>query len=78
MDFDKTNYTGTTEIKGSTFNFIGTLNAPGRTGGIRGSFVTPVNPTPAAVMGGFAIAEKLYPGNRHLPSRRNIRHKRKK
>ena len=31
MDFDKTVYNGTTAIKGSTFNFNGNLNAPGRT-----------------------------------------------
>ena len=61
MNFDQTAYTGTTAIKGSSFNFDGTLKAPGRSGGLQGSFVAPVNPTPAAVMGGFAIAET--PGN---------------
>ena len=57
MNFDKMNYTGTTAIKGSSFNFDGNLTAPGRQGGLQGSFVAPVNPTPAALMGGFAIAE---------------------
>ena len=57
MDFDKTAYTGTTAIKDSSFNFDGNLSATGRTGGLQGSFVAPVNPTPAAVMGRFAIAE---------------------
>jgi hypothetical protein len=57
MNFDQTNYRGTTAIKGSSFNFTGNLSATGRTGGLQGSFVAPVNPTPAAVMGGFAIAE---------------------
>jgi hypothetical protein len=57
MNFDKMNYTGTTEIKGSSFNFVGTLSAPARSGELQGSFVAPVNPTPAAVMGRFAIAE---------------------
>jgi hypothetical protein len=57
MNFDKTAYTGTTKIRGNTFNFDGTLNAPGRQGELRGSFVAPVNPTPAAVMGGFSIKE---------------------
>ena len=61
MSFDQTAYTGTTAIKGSTFNFNGNLSAPGRQGGLQGSFVAPVNPTPAAVMGNFAIAET--PGN---------------
>ena len=61
MDFDKTVYSGTTAIKGSTFNFGGNLSATGRQGGLQGSFVAPVNPTPAAVMGNFAIAET--PGN---------------
>jgi len=61
MNFDNTNYDGTTAIKGSTFNFGGNLTAPGRQGGLQGSFVAPVNPTPAAVMGNFAIAET--PGN---------------
>jgi hypothetical protein len=57
MNFDRTAYTGTTAIKGSSFNFDGTLSATGRTGELKGSFVAPVNPTPAAVMGRFAIAE---------------------
>jgi hypothetical protein len=60
MDFDQTAYTGTTKITGNTFNFDGTLSAssaPGRSGALQGSFVAPVNPTPAAVMGGFAITE---------------------
>ncbi len=61
MDFDKMNYTGTTAIKGSTYNFDGSLTGPGRRGALQGSFVAPVNPTPAAVMGNFAIAEQ--PGN---------------
>jgi hypothetical protein len=57
MDFDKMNYTGATAIKNSSFNFDGTLSATGRTGQVQGSFVAPVNPTPAAVMGGFSIKE---------------------
>jgi hypothetical protein len=61
MNFDKMNYTGTTAIKDNTFNFTGNLNGAGRSGGLQGSFVAPVNPTPTAVMGRFAIAET--PGN---------------
>jgi hypothetical protein len=59
MNFDQTAYTGTTAIKGSTFNFDGTLSAPGRQGGLQGSFVAaPANPTvPVGVMGGFSIKE---------------------
>jgi hypothetical protein len=61
MNFDTTAYKGTTAIRGNTFNFDGTLSATGRTGQLQGSFVAPVNPMPAAVMGGFSIKET--PGN---------------
>lgn len=61
MNFDQTNYEGKTAIKGSSFNFDGNLSATGRTGALQGSFAAPVNPMPAAVMGGFAISET--PGN---------------
>ena len=61
MNFDKTNYTGTTAIKGSSFNFDGNLTAPGRQGGLQGSFVAPVNPTPAAVMGGLRSPRPRVP-----------------
>jgi hypothetical protein len=57
MDFDKTKYNGTTTIKDNNIGFNGNLSATGRTGELQGSFVAPVNPTPAAVMGRFAISE---------------------
>jgi len=57
MDFDAKNYNGTTAIKDNTFNFTGNLSAPERQGRLQGSFVAPVNPMPAAVMGGFSIKE---------------------
>ena len=57
MNFDKTAYTGDTKIKNNYIGFDGNLKATGRTGELQGSFVAPANPTPAAVMGRFAIAE---------------------
>jgi hypothetical protein len=64
MKFDQIAYTGKTAIKNNSNTFTGNLSAtstPARSGGLQGSFVAPANPTPAAVMGNFAIAEQ--PGN---------------
>jgi hypothetical protein len=56
MTFDETDYTGATEIRSSSAEFTGRLEAPGRVMGMFGNFVTGGADTVAAEIGRFSIA----------------------